>query len=340
MREYGLTVEFNGDHYVVRTESIIKEYRIGEMACEILRFRSIELKEALAQAEFLHESLNKDQMKKILDWLRCYLESKYPCLIADMLAIMFYNKCDDYFSSDENQKEEWLNLYRKIDDKDLIEDFLMQDTDYEGFGNKTNGQFLYSLGVLISYEWHFFRALFLWYLRADEDSEAGAQALIRMLSDDDILEMQDIQYGIAIYNGRINSLYTIKTLFSLLFFEVAHIMEKNVSIVECKNCGNYFVPLKRTDTKYCNYPAPDCPEKTCKEIGAQKAWADKERVDDVTQAYRKVYMRYKMRANRHPEDTEAQVRMEQLSEGIKTWRRKLASGEAEKDAFMQWLEVF
>lgn len=61
-------------------------------------------------------------------------------------------------------------------------------------------------------------------------------------------------------------------------------------------------------------PLRDNKEKTCKDVGAQITRANKEKNDVATKEYRKVYMRYKMMTNRHPEDSAAAQKFNELPE--------------------------
>ncbi len=340
MREFGLAVEYDGKRYTALSDAGVREYGVGEMACELLRLHAYELKDLIVQAPHFHDPLDADQMVEAVYWLRDRMREKYPYVVAEMLSNDFGNKMLEYFSFPEEDRQSCLGSYfEKVGDDKILE-YIFEETDYNNLGATTNGQLMLSLYYMVSNEYVLFVAGFTAYLSEDDDPETKARVdgLLSMYNSDH--DVQDIDFKIKIYDGGFHSLFIVKSFMSLLLFELAHLFEHNLYIVKCKNCGHYFVPQKRADTKYCSYPAPDCPEKTCKEVGAQKAWASKERTDDVTRAYRKVYMRYKMKINRHPDDAEARERLEQLSAGIREWRKKLANGEAEKNEFLNWLDGF
>lgn len=80
--------------------------------------------------------------------------------------------------------------------------------------------------------------------------------------------------------------------------------------------------------------------KTCKDVGAQVTRANKEKNDAATKEYRKVYMRYKMMTNRHPEDTDAAEKFEKLTSEVRDWRNRMAHGSATTDEFLAWLARF
>ena len=57
----------------------------------------------------------------------------------------------------------------------------------------------------------------------------------------------------------------------LLLMSLENCHEKQVKFIKCKNCGEFFIPAKRSDTIYCDRQAPQDTSKTCKEYGARQA---------------------------------------------------------------------
>lgn len=340
MSKFGITVEYNGKHYVVLTSEGTHEYAIGEMACELMRVYMPDLKEILLSVESFQSPLEKELMINTLFWLRGEFRKKYPTVISEVLAADFLNNATEYFEASDEGKKEWLDSIDTIENRQKIHKYIFGGSGCDDIGVETIGQFLLTLYFLVSFNHTLFKAAFAAFANADNSKEDqdNTYTLIRMSSED--INIQDIEYRILEYDDRFNSVFTIKSMISLYLFEIAHIYDGDVPIVRCKNCSHYFIPLKRSDTRYCNYPSPENPEKTCKEIGAQKAWANKEKTDDVTREYRKVYMRYKMTVKRHPDNKEAQQKLDRLTDGIREWRQKLEAGEASTADFMRWLEEF
>lgn len=340
MQDFGMNVEFNGKFYRVINDEVIKQYAIGELGCELMRFSPSGMKKILVQAPHFEDAMDNDDIVSDLFWLRTELLKVYPLVVAEMLSVDFMNKAIEYLTIDDEQKQEWLRMYGAKEDQSGVRDYILQDTPYDSFGADTIGQLLLTLYFSVSQEYCVFAIAFKSLVESSEDEASmnRATSILDMFNDEH--DFQHIDYRIGLYDGRFNSIYTIKSFISLLMFEAAHIIDNDVQVVKCKNCQKYFVPLKRSDTRYCNYPSPENPEKTCKEIGAQKAWANKEKTDDVTREYRKVYMRYKMTVKRHPDNKEAQQKLDRLTDGIREWRQKLEAGEASTADFMRWLEEF
>lgn len=151
---------------------------------------------------------------------------------------------------------------------------------------------------------------------------------------------QDINYKIIFLEGELQSVYTINSAMSLLLFDFAHVWKNDTAFVKCKNCGKYFVPAGRSDSKYCPYPLTDDSEKTCRDVGAQNTRADKEKNDTTTKEYRRVYMKLNMTAKRHPEDEAAQEKLQRIKLEVKAMRNRLVHGEISTEDFLQWLSQF
>ena len=152
--------------------------------------------------------------------------------------------------------------------------------------------------------------------------------------------MQHIDFRIVISKGELVPLYTVKSSFSLLLFEIANILQNDAVIAKCANCGEKFVVEGRVDTIYCNYPSPQNRDKTCRDIGAKVARANKEKTDVVTGEYRRAYMRHKMMTKRHPHDRRKREIFDSLTAGMKEWRKKLSDGTATTDDFLVWLQQY
>lgn len=67
-----------------------------------------------------------------------------------------------------------------------------------------------------------------------------------------------------------------ETIVSLALFFLS---ETNGTVCQCESCGRFFVPLKRSDEKYCPYP-PLKGLKSCRKIGAAQAFRKKKALDE------------------------------------------------------------
>ena len=84
--------------------------------------------------------------------------------------------------------------------------------------------------------------------------------------------------------------FSSKYFYDILFisFREFTYIKRNIVIQKCENCNNYFIPTTAHDTKYCDSVFDG--KKTCKEIGAQKAYAEKLEQNRLLKKWRSRYV--------------------------------------------------
>lgn len=65
-------------------------------------------------------------------------------------------------------------------------------------------------------------------------------------------------------------------------------------VKKCTNCGKYFVPLRRSDTIYCDRSSPFNLSRTCKEDGSHRTFEGKLKTDSAEKLRRSTYEAKKM----------------------------------------------
>lgn len=130
------------------------------------------------------------------------------------------------------------------------------------------------------------------------------------------------------------TVYTCESVEDICMACFYHLIKLGKVIKRCQNCGNYFVPLQRSDSIYCQRTSPFNNDKTCREDGAQKAYAFKVSQDEVLKESRKVYQALQMRAKRNPEDA---FGFDLWKEHAADWKKSLKNGEVTPERFMEWL---
>ena len=123
---------------------------------------------------------------------------------------------------------------------------------------------------------------------------------------------------------------------SAYYFCVLHFIENNIPIKICKNCGKYFIPENRNSSIYCNRIYKD--KKTCKEIGANIAYNEKLKKDEVNALYRKTLSAKKMLANRNPDIPMYLEKYEKWKAEANQFKQDIKSGIKTQEEFKQWIE--
>ncbi len=115
--------------------------------------------------------------------------------------------------------------------------------------------------------------------------------------------------------------------------ELRGMLQMNMKLKKCRNCGHYFAPLSRADEIYCNRVYAD--GRTCRETG----YSVKQNADTLLKAYRTAYktQHAKMQRNR----TKPRYREEVFQPWVDSAKRELERaqrGEITPEAFQEWLD--
>lgn len=341
--DFGLAVTYDGKSYTLMCPEHIREYPVGGLICEYCRLAPTEIKEIILACQGLDKAAVPDNVGPVLMEFHNKLFESFPPVIATMISLEFQNTAQDWMAAIRENRIVELADYYTIHEGDQIQQFILKDTPYQEFGCDTVLQMMLSCYFSFSQDYVHTKYMFERIVEPKEglekEREKVVSAYIEMCSS--IIDIQHIDFRIlATADKGLESLFTIKSSLSLLLFEISHSIQLNQEFTRCSNCGHIFVPEGRSDAIYCLYPSPQNKNKTCREIGAQVARANKEKNDIVTKEYRKAYMRHQMMTKRHPHDREKRKAFDDLTEGMKAWRKKLAAGTATAEEFLEWLERF
>jgi len=340
--DFGLHVTFDGKKYVMVMPKCQDEYPIGGLICEYTRLAPTELKDLIMACESLDKPATVDNFVETFMQLQEKMTDNLPPVIGTMVAVEFMNTSEDWFNAVRTDRVEEYKKHVVTNTYDSVKEFIFENTGYSEIGGETVLQLLLTCYLNFASIYVITKHMFTQIMESNEIGNETHDRSIELISAmyGSFMDAQHIDYRIIRIENSFESLYTIKTSISLLLFEMAQCINTEALIVKCKNCGHYFVPEGRSDSVYCSFPLRDNKEKTCKDVGAQITRATKEKNDTATKEYRKVYMRYKMMTNRHPEDSDAAAKLDQLTTEIKTWRNKLAHGLATTEEFLEWLNQF
>lgn len=339
--DFGLNIIFEGDKYQLVMAQSEDYYPIGGLICEYMRLVPSDIKPLIMSCEGLDEEGTVENFSKTFLQFHELINRKLPPVISTMIALEFMNSSADWFNAiRENRVEEYLELLEN--NYDIVRKFIFDGTELDGPGGNTVLQILLTSYYAFADNYIVTKEMFTRIMESDEidddEHRKGIEVFASMYGNH--MDMQHIDYRLILTDRGFLNLYTIKSSFSLLIFDLAHCINKEIQIVKCKNCGNYFVPEGRSDAIYCSYPIRDNIDKTCKDVGAQVTRANKEKNDVATREYRKVYMRYKMTIKRHPENKEVAEKFSRLLNEVREWRNNLVHGLVTTEDFLEWLKQF
>jgi len=336
--DIGLSVEFDGKKNTVMNDGDIVEYPIGGMACEYARLHPTEVKPLILENPYFQdEDLKKNGGHALLKLYEACL-AKFGVVTAVMIITDFSNFMADFNRANEDELKGMIDPLNADRDTNEIKSFILKESGYDEFGVMTIGQAMLSAYVYYADCYVAFKHSFNMLASGDEYEEDQVMAFWGLYASN--IDFQHIDFHIMFFDNAFHSIYTIKSSLSLIMFEAAHAMDAETKFVKCKNCGNYFVPVGRSDSVYCGYPSPQDETKECREVGANATRARKMKNDILTQEYRRLYMRLKMAIKRHPDDESLKERFKELTEGMKVRKKQKEEGMISVDGILEWLTAF
>jgi hypothetical protein len=137
-------------------------------------------------------------------------------------------------------------------------------------------------------------------------------------------------------NLEVVEMYEINNMDDLIRFELLKMVSSGVLVKKCANCGQYFVPVGRIDTAYCNRVYKNSEnQRTCAEIGSMLKYKNKIKDDPVYTAYNKVYKRNNSRVRNK---IMSQSDFLSWSEEARRLRDDCYAGKISLDDYKAWLE--
>lgn len=154
-------------------------------------------------------------------------------------------------------------------------------------------------------------------------------------------KIRDIDFYLATINiDSKTTTYYCENMLDVAVTSIYHTFKLGLTFKICENCGLWFVPLYRSDRKYCNRPAPQAEGKTCQDYGLEKAWSEKLNKDEAAGLYRKVYMKLQLQAKRNPENKANAEKFEAFKSQSKIWKKEISEGIKCKNDYVEWLKNF
>lgn len=343
MMDYGLSVFYNGGKsYTLVGDGRVKEYPVGGLLCEYCRLAPTELKDIILDCPGLDLEANPDTLLDALMAFQKKVFSKYDPVIAVMVLVEFMTTISEWFQAVRQGNEEDYTSMFHDNDPGEVHNFIFRDTPFATAGRDSVLQMLLSAYLHFADIYSTIKLVFYQIVGYYGEDSPTRENILSGFGHfySTFIQMQHIDFRIVVTDSGFESMYTLKSSISLLLFDMANSINQEANFKKCPNCEFVFVPDGRSDTVYCSYPSPQNKEKSCREVGAQAARANKEKNDIVTREYRRTYMRLKMKTQRHPGDKDAWDRFSSLTAGIKLWRQDLAQGSKTTEDFLGWLSHF
>ena len=346
--KYGITLWMKDKQYEVISEKDTKKYSIGGLISDYLRLPLDKLKDIIEKIPFGEQQINTYNMELIKKYIFREIKKLCQFVCRDILIseYLFYSEQYDKLGMDWIEDLiEHNNRYRNkiIELRIVPEECMITHTELNTVKDYCIFYYVHVMrdyclvAMMLEAAEHTF-TLFGSYNIDEKSKDTKLNPILIFF--EKYMSEQDIDYKIMLIEGVFTPTYIIRTAVSLMVFDFAQMCENNIGLCRCRNCGKLFALSGRTDMKYCSYPLKDGSGKTCKDVGAQNVWAEKEKNDEGISSYRRVYKKLTMSAVRHPDDESALQRLFQFKTKGKEMRNKYAKGELTTEELLIWLRAY
>ena len=136
-------------------------------------------------------------------------------------------------------------------------------------------------------------------------------------------------------NMTLNEVYIASDVSSFLYVEFMKMIQNNVLVGICENCGNYFLQLGNYDMKYCDRKQSS--GKSCQEVGAFNSFKVKVKTNPIYTEYEKVYKRYFARKRK---GLISEKEFKEWSENASKIKKEAVNGNLSLAELLEQIEVF
>ena len=124
----------------------------------------------------------------------------------------------------------------------------------------------------------------------------------------------------------------------LLYSMFRLMLSQKLRLKRCKNCGRFFVAIKRADVEYCTRPSPQNPNLDCRSIGPMQKYNERTANDQTAKKERRVYGLLFSRCKLHPENPQNKINFDEFAVEKKRRKKEIKQGISDLNAYDRWLD--
>ena len=132
--------------------------------------------------------------------------------------------------------------------------------------------------------------------------------------------------------------YICSKLENALFISFTNLISNDkLYIKNCKNCGKYFIPVSRSDEKFCTNLISRDSDKTCRDVGAFNLYNKKIRDNEIESLFRNTSAALAMKVKRNPDIPIYKEKYEKWKIYSKIQKKKYYDKLITKDELIEWI---
>lgn len=309
----------------------ITTYRVGELLSNICNIDTLQISSLLDMSPFKNEPPTTENRDKTVEWFKDQISKVVEPVTLDF----FMNEFNDVL------RQHFLIKAQDFYDSDLAESMFLYNPNRKelSIDSFSNCDELFSCVLeetffLISVAREFAVSL------VNSDYKTIEKLFYRYR------DTQLIDFKISFdESSRFTNVYKIGNIISLICFEASNLMQFEQVIKECSHCGNFFVPQKKMDEKYCSGMSKINPSLSCKEAAKRIKQQDSLKNSETDRLRRIVYntLRNRLLSKRAEDDVvykEYEKMLQQFSSDASEWRKNVISGISSEEDYINWLKSF
>lgn len=307
MRVYGLPIIYEkGINHVAVTPSI--EFAVGELLCQMFQGDVLDdisriVRNCINTCPMKTTELTQDAIEEAEQYV---LETLLYCDFAParFLSQGSFIRCMEFYRAKDSrtlfrnlqmelQRSMEYNGLFKITALETVDDFLKLCFNNYIIDLINGCSFFTSLAAMKSGD-------------ADHDECASYREICGNLQTEGIVPGIEMRTTYDLASGKFTHTYILSSFSAFVLFEFSHLDEAKMRIRRCQNpeCKKFFT-AKRINAKYCRFPCPQNPVRSCDEYYPQLLYRTNVKRDELKRMEKNTYGRLYNSRRRHPEDEKA-----------------------------------
>lgn len=342
MRVSGLIISYK-DGMNVLTGTPVTEYPVGDLLCRIFQGETLDnitriLQNCINACPMRDNSLTQDEIEDAEHYiLQVLLYDDFKP--AQRLAQGSFIRCMEcYRALDSLTAGQFLYQERtRAAESDML---------FKAIGFDTVGDFLrlcYNNYIIDLYN---ALTLFIGMAAvksgtASPEEQAAYDEIRQQLNNPDTVPGIEMHTAYDVGQEEFTYSYVISSFLAMAVFEFSHLTAAATKVVRCQNpeCHKFFT-AKRTSAKYCPFPAPQNPSRTCNDYYPQLVHRAKLKADALRKMEKRAFGRLYNDRRRHPEAAaEVDGLLSALQIESPGKRDSVLSGELSEAEYQAWLNT-
>ena len=127
------------------------------------------------------------------------------------------------------------------------------------------------------------------------------------------------------------------SFYEFVLFVLVYMVQHKIKLKQCKNCGKYFYPEKRSDAIFCDDVSPQDSTKTCKEYGGYVNHQNKVNETPTLKLHKQIYNTFRNQYNRNKTEKK-QKRLDNFMNQSDRFKNDVKHNIKTETEYLEWLK--